>query len=50
MKLITLPDNKKSHQHLTLGKEYEVESWGVNGVKITMDNGEEIIILKERFV
>ena len=49
MKLISLPDNKKVHQYLTLGKEYELLPFSSNGVIIVMDNEEKAIILTERF-
>jgi hypothetical protein len=49
MKLISLPDNKFVHPHLTLGKEYETLPFSSNGVIIIMDNDEKCIILTERF-
>ena len=48
MKLVSLPDCKKIHHDLTIGKEYDFELWGQNGAIITTDSGERIIILKER--
>lgn len=48
MILISLPDNKLVHPHLTLGKEYLYTPWGLNGVVITADNEEQIIILASR--
>ena len=48
MKLVSLPDNKFVHEHLTLGKEYKFEVFSSNGVTITMNNGEKCIMLRSR--
>lgn len=50
MKLISLPDCKKFHSLLTVGKEYKILDNLGNGYVIETDNSEDrIIILKERF-
>ncbi len=48
MKLVSLPDNKGVHEFLTLGKEYDFKVWSCNGIIITMDNGEECIMMENR--
>lgn len=46
MILLTKLDNKKAQ--VTVGKDYDAIPWGPNGAIITADNGERLIILKER--
>ncbi len=46
MILLSLPDNKKAQ--VTVGKDYDDVPWGSNGAIITADNGERLIILRER--
>lgn len=50
MKLISLPDCKKLHAKLTLGKQYTVIRDVSNCVVIELDDSsDQIIILRERF-
>ena len=48
MKLVSLPDNKFVHEHLTLGKEYDYVDWSCDAIMITMDNGEKAIMMRKR--
>jgi hypothetical protein len=47
--LISMPDCKKHRPDLTLGQMYKIKREFGNGFVIETDDGEDIIILQERF-
>jgi hypothetical protein len=55
MKLTSMPDGKfiertPADTWLTVGKEYEIKrEIGINGVVIQANNGEDIIVCRNRF-
>jgi len=50
MFLTSLPDNKESHKHLCVGKDYEILKTAGNGYVIAGENGDTFLILQDRFV